>query len=518
MSEFRQDWRLTVVTLPILLLFVLGLYGETSLYLLRVWSQMDGDYAHGFLVLAISFYLIYENRRVLERQQPCSSLFALLAIILSSLLWFSATIAGVQMVQTISLLMMVFSVAWVVVGNQLIRYLAFPIIFIIFALPIWAPLSPLLQEITADVVFWLSRVIRIPAFRQENHIIIPSGTLSIEEACSGLRYLLAALMLSVLYAYQNYQTLKSRLIVVAIAVAAAIFANILRVLIIVYLAYKTDMQHPLVSDHLTLGWILFGVVLFALLVVDVQIHKRRKKGGDDAEPEMSASDETENEKEIAPKLCRSSVPVLTMILAAAVILASAGPVLAYWAQNQSVSVDTISLNMPIGRDAWVGPLEGDKQWNPVYHGAVSEQRLYRGNEHIVYLYLGYYPVQTQGNEVISEVNRVSDEKIWKMVYPHGRKRSIAGQVVLEQILKSPSGRQRLVWYWYYVAGNRTGNKYEAKVFQVLGWLTGEPQAAVVAISTPFEENIETARMILSEFSSSMDGSFEQLAGGETVLQ
>jgi exosortase A len=513
MNESRQVWRLTIVTLSIFLLFAFSIFGETSLYLLKVWSQMDGDYAHGFLVLGISFYVIYENRNVLRKHQPYPSLLALVAILLSSLLWFSATIAGVQMVQTMSLLAMIFSIVWLCVGNQLIRHLAFPIIFIVFALPIWAPLSPILQEITADVVFWLARIIRIPAFRQENQIMLPSGTLSIEEACSGLRYLLAALMLSVLYAYQNYHTWKPRVLVVAIAIVAAIFANVLRVLIIVYLAYATDMQHPLVADHLTLGWILFGVVVFALLFIDIRIHKFRKEANDPV-PESSPIDDLDG----VPSVKTFAPGILAVTLPIAAIFVSAGPAAAYWAQNQPVSADTVSIEMPNGRDTWEGPFDGDKQWNPVYHGAVSEQRLYHDSGRNVFLYIGYYPAQNQGREVISELNRVSDEKTWGMLYPHGRQRLIAGKSVLEQILKSPSGRQRLVWYWYYVAGNRTANKYEAKVFEVIGWLVGKHQAAVVAISTPFEDDMKNAETVLTEFSASMDSSFRKLADGATQLK
>ena len=51
----------------------------------------------------------------------------------------------------------------------------------------------------------------IPALRIENMIVLPAGKLSIEEACSGLKYFLVAMTLATLYAYLNYETLRSRL-------------------------------------------------------------------------------------------------------------------------------------------------------------------------------------------------------------------------------------------------------------------------------------------------------------------
>ena len=272
----RHGWRVAGPAVAALLLLAFGLYHETLLYLVGLWNQLKiGEYAHGYLVLAISAYLILRQRRTLTALTPCPHAWALLAVMAASLLWMLAALVDVQVLQTIGLLLLVLAIVWTVLGNRVTWALLFPILFIGFAIPIWFPLSPLLQDLTADAVFGVIRLLGVPALRQENVIVLPAGSLSIEEACSGLRYLLAALTLGTLYAYLNYKTFRARLVVVLIAAAAAVLANMVRVFIVVYLGYATDMQHPLVHDHLTLGWYLFGGLVVILLFLDARLHAHR---------------------------------------------------------------------------------------------------------------------------------------------------------------------------------------------------------------------------------------------------
>jgi exosortase A len=241
-SETQRGWPLAGFSVAVLLIVLLGAYRETVSYLTGLWNELKiGEYAHGYLVVAISVFLVVRERRSLAALTPCPNYWALLAVVAAGLLWMAAALADVEAAQAVGLWLLVLAVVWAVLGNHVTAKLLFPILFIGFALPIWFPLSPVLQDLTADVVFWVVRLLRVPAFREENLIVLPAGKLSIEEACSGLRYLLAALTLGTLYAYLNYTTLRSRLVVVLIAAGAAVLANMLRVFIVVYLGYATDM-------------------------------------------------------------------------------------------------------------------------------------------------------------------------------------------------------------------------------------------------------------------------------------
>ena len=236
-TSVNADWRHTGPVLAALLLLVLVLYHTTVQSVLAKWGQFEqGEFAHGYLVLAISIYMVFASRHRLAELNPCGNALALIAIAITGLLWLMAWVVDVQMVQALAVVLMLMSVIWTITGNRVARQLLLPVLFLCFAIPIWSPLSPLLQELTADTVFWLTRAAGVPAMRHEQLIILPTGSLSIEEACSGLRYLLAALTLGVVYAWMNYQDIRARLFVVMIAAITAIISHIIRVFIVVYLA------------------------------------------------------------------------------------------------------------------------------------------------------------------------------------------------------------------------------------------------------------------------------------------
>ena len=259
-TEQRHAWRIAAISITVLLLLTLILYQQTVLYLTGLWNQYKtGNYAHGYLVLAISVYLIVMNRKKLATLIPRSSYHALPAVFAASLLWLAAELVDVNVVQAVALLLLLLAVVWAVFGNQVTSILVFPILFLGFAVPIWFPLSPLLQDLAADVVYWAIRLVGVPASRQENLILLPAGTFSVEESCSGLRYLLAALTLGTLYAYLYYKTVHARVIVVLVSAGAAILANIIRVFIVVYAGYATEMQHHYVHDHEMLGLSLIHI-------------------------------------------------------------------------------------------------------------------------------------------------------------------------------------------------------------------------------------------------------------------
>lgn len=69
---------------------------------------------------------------------------------------------------------------------------------------------------------------------------------------------------------------------------------------------------------------------------------------------------------------------------------------------------------------------------------------------------------------------------------------------------SPVGEQRLVWYRYRIGGHYTTSNYEAKLLQVIGQLSGKPNAAVIALATDINPGKNTARMQLSNFLSNME--------------
>jgi EpsI family protein len=278
-----------------------------------------------------------------------------------------------------------------------------------------------------------------------------------------------------------------------IAAVAAVFVNIVRVFIVVYLGYATDMQHPFIADHNALGWYLFAGMVVVLLILDALLHRQP------AAPAGIVSGQARQ-----PASCENSRVRYLVVVVVAALLVSAGPAVAYWIEHLStVENADIEFELPMGAGGWAGPVASIDDWMPQYRGAIARKQAYQKDGERVDLYIGYYPVTRQGEELIASYNRISNEDVWNISNPRGNLRQASELVVLEKLLKKRDGTQRLVWYWYRVAGRHATNKYRAKASQVLGLLTGKPDAFVIAVATTPGEDLGHARQALGKFVSAM---------------
>ena len=501
-----HPWRGPGLATALVLLALGLLYWPSVHYLLGLWSDLSvRAYGHGFLVLAISGYLIWSDRRALAALQPRPDYRGLIPVAGLGLLWMLAAVVDVQSVQLVVMVPLLLATVWTTLGPAVARRLLFPIGYLLFAIPVWEPILGPLQDFTTAVVFAAIRGVGVPALLSGHDIILPAGQFTIEAACSGLRYLLAALTLGTLYAYINYTRLSTRLLVVAISAAAAILANLARVFIVVYLGYLTDMQHPWVHDHLNLGWMLFGGLVLVLLVIDVAIHRRRS-GGPSAPsappPHSRPTIPSASPPPSAPSPTsagRWPTATVSILLALAV-----GPALAYAVKSRPAP-PSVQLSAPAAVAPWSGPFPAGDGWRPHFPGAAANvNRRYTRDGAAVRLYIGYYPHQEQGRELVNDTNSLGDGRLWEVDRRTQPPHTLTTVPAIESVLISPDGRRRLAWHWYRVAGRDLTEPYRAKLWQLWGLLSGRPEAALVAIATDYPaQGLQAARTRLEAFVQAM---------------
>ena len=132
-------------------------------------------------------------------------------------------------------------------------------------MPLGEVLVPTLMDWTATFTVAALRASGVPVYQEGNFLVIPSGMWSIVEACSGLRYLIASLMVGCLYAYLSYRSPGRRVAFIAASLVLPIFANWLRAYMIVMLGHLSNNRLAVGVDHLIYGWIFFGLVMVLLL-------------------------------------------------------------------------------------------------------------------------------------------------------------------------------------------------------------------------------------------------------------
>lgn len=117
-------------------------------------------------------------------------------------------------------------------GKPWMLHFAFPVCFFLIAVPwprnfeqsVMGALMSWNAGATLEILHWMG----YEAVRQGNLIVIPSGVLGVEEACSGVRSLQSGLMVSLFFGEVLRLGAERRLLLAGVAVVAALAGNIIR--------------------------------------------------------------------------------------------------------------------------------------------------------------------------------------------------------------------------------------------------------------------------------------------------
>lgn len=483
-----KDWgKAAVITLAVTLVVLLEYY-TTVVSMVEIWLRSD-TFTHGFLIFPISAWLIWRKRAEL-RQRPIQPFYpGLLVLAGLGLVWLMGYLAGVVVVQQYSLMIMIPLIVATALGLQVVHVLAFPLAFLMLAVPFGEILLPPLMEFTANFTIFALQLTGIPVYREGLYFTVPSGNWSVVEACSGLRYLIASFTLGSLYAYLTYRSLRRRIIFILLSIVVPILANGLRAYMIVMIGHLSDMRYAVGVDHLIYGWLFFGLVMAIMFWIGT----RWREDLDTDLPSSSVS--------TAPP----TILLRPVWLAAFGILLATTPWPFYAAYLESqLTLTPVTLSAPPAAETWVRSDEPITSWQPLFAGSAANfTQTYTTNGTAVNLRVFYYRGQKQKSEMVSSSNALvsSVDNAWGKINERliTLPRARSDLVLTETQLRS-SAQKLLVWHWYWVAGTVTANPYEAKWLQAKARLMGgRDEAAVIILSTPFEDNVEAARKTLADY-------------------
>ncbi len=168
------------------------------------------------------------------------------------------------------------AVAWLAGGKERMKAFLFPSIFMLVAIPwptvVEGALSlPLMRWVT-EWSAGLVRLLGIPATATGTIITLPNCTIGVEEACSGLRSLQAALLAGLAAGELLRLGVWRRIALLGVAFAMGVAGNQMRVLILVLVGVnggsgEIEWFHD-VAGYLALAVLLAGVGLTAWLLSD----------------------------------------------------------------------------------------------------------------------------------------------------------------------------------------------------------------------------------------------------------
>jgi exosortase len=260
----------------VLLLAALVIYAPILRYMVQHWGQSD-DYSHGFLIPPLALYFAWERRRKLRRTPIEPSWWGVPPLLLGSITLVVGRLGVELMNMRVSFVLTLIGLLLLLLGVRIFRVLAFPLLFLFLMVPLPQSLVNVvafpLQLIAADFAGEVLYLLRIPALREGNIIHLANTQLFVEEACSGLRSLMALITLGVIFAYFFRKSAAERVVIVLSAIPIAIVVNAFRVALTGVLTHHIGEKAAGGWIHQTEGLFTFAIA-FLLLMVEARLLER----------------------------------------------------------------------------------------------------------------------------------------------------------------------------------------------------------------------------------------------------
>lgn len=261
----RTQWIVTAAVVAI----AIAVYTPILRGLVGNWSENE-DYSHGFLIVPLAVYFLWERRDRLASLPAQPSWWGVLPLVLASVTLFIGRLGVEYMNQRLSFVLMLNGLVLLLLGRAIYQVAAFPLLFLFLMVPL--PQSIVntiafpLQLIAANLAVSALHLINVPALLEGNIIHLANGPLFVAEACSGLRSLMALITLGVVFAYFFRQNLAERIVIVASTIPIAILVNAFRVALTGVLAHYFGPEAAGGVVHETQGLFTFGIAFLLLLL------------------------------------------------------------------------------------------------------------------------------------------------------------------------------------------------------------------------------------------------------------
>jgi exosortase A len=491
-----------ILAVALAVLGLLALYWQTAASIVAIWWRSE-TFAHGFVVVPICLWLAWRRRDELAQIPARPWWPGLGAVFISGALWFVMSKAGVLGVKQFALAFMVQASIVTVLGLRMSRVLLFPLAFLLFAIPAGEFLVPTLMDWTADFTVAAIRGSGVPVYREANHFTLPTGSWSIVDACSGVRYLIASVMVGTIYAALSYRSARRRAAFLAASILVPIIANWLRAYGIVMIGHLSDNRLAVGVDHIIYGWLFFGVVMLILFGVGSLWQEAPLPA--EARRIASAS---------GPRVSPDLRGALFGAAFAAIFVAGIWRVVDA-ALDRSVIAAVPAIPAIAGENGWVAEPIPFTDFKPHYLGAAAERRQgFRKAGRDVGLYLAFYRGQEKGRELVTSGNVLvtPDDFAWTQLAGGSDTVSWAGNPVpvYRAELSGPGELRLEVFRLYWVNGSITASDYFAKALLAWSNISGQgDDSALIVIYGPEALRGDEASDVLRDFAAANAASIEQ---------
>ena len=205
----------TIAALAVLAVSFWYLYQNVIAKLVNDWS-VDDNYSHGFLIIPIALFFVWERRNKLKQAERMPSYMGLVVVIGSMAMLLAGILGSELFLTRVSIIGTIAGAVLFLCGWNHLRILMLPIAFLILMIPIPAIIF---NQVAFPLQLLASRfgemslmACQVPVLREGNVINLANTSLEVAEACSGIRSLISLLTLGIVYGYFTDSRLWVRLV------------------------------------------------------------------------------------------------------------------------------------------------------------------------------------------------------------------------------------------------------------------------------------------------------------------
>ncbi len=275
-----------VARLPILIPFLsafLLLYWDVYAQLFNeVW--ITDEQGHGPIVFAIIIFLFVNNWASLDTKNSSSlsQLVGSVLILISLLFYVIGVSQSLLEFAVLSQFFLLYGFFTVFFGFSSVKKLWFPILFLLFLVPIpgavlaaiTLPLKIAVSIVSEHILYYFD----YPIARTGVILQIGYYKLLVADACAGIHTIISLEAMGLLYLYLIKSTSAFRNILLAILIVPIAFvANVIRVIVLVLITFHYGDEAGQGFLHDFAGFVLFGAALIFIILTDTFLRWVSKK-------------------------------------------------------------------------------------------------------------------------------------------------------------------------------------------------------------------------------------------------
>lgn len=458
------------------------------------------DYTHCGLIPFAVVFLIWDRRKSLENIPAGPSSWGFIPLCAGVVLFWLGELGGEFFVIYFSFWLAVVGLTWVHIGWRKLKAVGFPILLIMamFPLPnfVSSKISLQLRLISSRMGVALLQAAGLSAYREGNVIDIGFTQLQVADACSGLRYLIPLMILSLLIAYHFKDRLWKRMVVFLCSIPLAVAVNSLRIAVTGILYSYIGASAAEGFFHGFSGWLIF-VLSFLFLLFVVVILRRLPPARLRSTMELRAVPFVTSSGRAAgmDALRHRERAFFKPAFIAAVTLLGATLALSQGTElRQKVDLIKPFSSFPVQINEWSGHREFlDREVTDEMHLTDYILADYKDSrQRQINFYVAYYDSQVKGESIHSPDTCLPGHG-W-LFQETGRKQIQLTEhpnmsILVNRAVIDNAGSKQLAYYWFLVRGRVLHSLYELKLYTFWDVLTTRrTDGALVRLITPVYTN------------------------------